>query len=191
MSEKLKVVVVGNGNIGAAFVDNLVERALDRVEVTLYGDEDVGTYDRIRLSEYLAGDAAFSELGTRQEDWYEQNNIDLRIGVRVTEIDSERQRVRGTDEEWVDYDRLVLATGSSSHVPEIPGRVKKGVFVFRTLADAEDMLETSPVRAVVVGGGLLGLEAAYGLLAREAEVTVLHRSGHLMNRQLACRLGSC
>lgn len=184
MSEKMKVVVVGNGNIGAAFVDNLVERAPERVEVTLYGDEDVGAYDRIRLSEYLAGDAAFSELGTRQEDWYEKHGIDLRIGVRVSEIDTERQRVRGTDEDWVDYDRLVLATGSSSHVPEIRGRIKEGVFVFRTLADAEDMLETSPKKAVIVGGGLLGLEAAYGLLAREAEVTVLHRSGHLMNRQL-------
>lgn len=184
MSEKLKVVVVGNGNIGAVFVDNLMERARDRVEVTLYGDEDVGTYDRIRLSEYLAGDAAFSELGTRQADWYEEHGIDLRIGVRVTEIDPVRQRVRGTDDEWVDYDRLVLATGSSSHVPEIRGRVKRGVFVFRTLADAENMLETSPEKAVVVGGGLLGLEAAYGLLAREAGVTVLHRSGHLMNRQL-------
>ena len=184
MSEKLKVVVVGNGNIGAAFVDGLVEHAPDRVEVTLYGDEEVGTYDRIRLAEYLAGDAEFSELGTRQRDWYEDHGINLRIGVRVSEIDTLLQRVLGTDGEWVDYDRLVLATGSSSHVPEIPGRVKKGVFVFRTLADAEKMLETSPEKAVVVGGGLLGLEAAYGLLAREAEVTVLHRSGHLMNRQL-------
>ncbi|CAN5910409.1 NADPH-nitrite reductase [soil metagenome] len=184
MTEKLKVVVVGNGNIGANFVDGLVERAAGRVEVTLYGDEEVGTYDRIRLSEYLAGDAAFSELGTRQEDWYEQHDIDLRIGVRVTQIDTTVQWVLGSDDKWVDYDRLVLATGSSSHVPEIPGRIKDGVFVFRTLADAEDMLENSPEKAVIVGGGLLGLEAAYGLLAREAEVTVLHRSGHLMNRQI-------
>ncbi len=184
MAEKLKIVVVGNGNAGAALVDSLLAKDSGRVEITLYGDEEVGTYDRVRLSEFMAGTVDLAQLGMRSDDWYEERNVRFRRGVRVEELDTKAQKVRGTDGEWVPYDRLVFATGSSSSVPPIEGRDKKGVFVFRTVRDVEEMLEAAPERAVVIGGGLLGLEAAYGLTTHGSEVTVLHRSPHLMNQQL-------
>ena len=180
----LRVVVVGNGNVGAAFIDSLVERAGDRVSLTVYGEEPTGNYDRIRLSEYMAGSAGLAGLGMRPREWYEERGIDLRLGVRVVEINTTAQTVRGSDGEWVEYDRLVLATGSSSAVPDLPGKNKDGVFVFRTVEDVEKMLEASPRKAAVIGGGLLGLEAAYGLHCQEAEVSVVELSGHLMAQQL-------
>jgi nitrite reductase (NADH) large subunit len=184
MGDKLRIVVVGNGNAGAALVDRLLAKDSGGIELTLYGDEEVGTYDRIRLSEYMAGAVDLDELGMRSDDWYEERNVDFRRGVHLEKVDKEEQKVKGTDGEWVEYNRLIFATGSSSAVPPIEGRDKEGVFVFRTVRDVEDMLETTPEKAVVIGGGLLGLEAAYGLMQHDAEVTVLHRSGHLMNQQL-------
>jgi nitrite reductase (NADH) large subunit len=184
LTEKLRVVVVGNGNAGAALVDSLLARGAAGVEITLYGDEEVGTYDRVRLSEYMAGVVDLKELGMRSDDWYEERNVTFRRGVRVEEVNTKGQKVRGTDGEWVSYHHLVFATGSSSSVPPIEGRDKEGVFVFRTVRDVEDMLEARPEKAVVIGGGLLGLEAAYGLATRGSEITVLHRSGHLMSQQL-------
>lgn len=184
MSEKLRITVVGNGNAGAALVDSLLAKDSGRVEITLYGDEEVGTYDRIRLSEYMAGTVNLDDLGMRSDDWYQERNVDFRRGVHLQEVDTKKQRVKGTDDEWVEYDRLIFAIGSSSAVPPIEGRDKEGVFVFRTVRDVEDMLEASPKKAVVIGGGLLGLEAAYGLLNHEAEVTVVDLAGHLMSQQL-------
>lgn len=183
MSET-RVVVIGNGIAGAALVDSLVEESPDGFSLTLYGDEHIGTYDRVRLSEYMAGSVGLEELGMRPKDWYSERGIDVRLGVRVEEINAAAKKVRGDDGEWVAYDKLVLATGSSSWIPPMIGREKDGVFVFRTVRDTEEMLEAEPKRAVVIGGGLLGLEAAYGLMNRDADVTVVHRSGHLMNQQL-------
>src|SRR3954462_7526305 len=120
----------------------------------------------------------------RPKKWYEERGIDLRLGVRVVGVDTKRREVSGSDGEWVGYDRLVFATGSESFIPPIPGRDKKGVFVFRTVEDVEMMLEATPKKAVVIGGGLLGLEAAWGLVAQGAEVTVVDLAEHLMNQQL-------
>jgi nitrite reductase (NADH) large subunit len=184
MSERLKVVVIGNGIAGAALVDELLKEDPEGVSITLYGDEKVGTYDRVRLSEYMAGTVGLEELGMRPKEWYEERGIDLRLGVRVIGVDTKSREVMGSDGDWVAYDRLVFATGSQSFVPPIPGRDKEGVFVFRTVEDVEQMLEAAPKKAVVIGGGLLGLEAAWGLVARGAEVTVVDRAGHLMNQQL-------
>ena len=184
MSEKQRIVVVGNGNAGAGLVDSLLAKDRDGVEITLYGDEEAGTYDRVRLSEYMAGVVDLSELGMRSDEWYEDNDVTFHRGVRVEEVDTEGQKVKGEDGEWVEYDRLIFAIGSSSSVPPIEGADKKGVFVFRTVRDVEEMLETGPEKAAVIGGGLLGLEAAYGLTTHDSEVTVLHRSGHIMNQQL-------
>ncbi|MDX6379825.1 MAG: nitrite reductase large subunit [Rubrobacteraceae bacterium] len=184
MSDKLKIVVVGNGNAGAALVDSLLAKDSEGIEITLYGDEEVGTYDRIRLSEYMAGMVNLEDLGMRSDDWYEERNVNFRRGVHLEKVDIKEQKVKGTDDEWVEYDRLIFATGSSSAVPPIEGRDKKGVFVFRTVRDVEDMLEAAPKKAVVIGGGLLGLEAAYGLITHGSEVTVLQLSGHLMDQQL-------
>ncbi len=189
MSEQLRIVVVGNGNAGAALVDSLLAKDREHIKITLYGDEEVGTYDRIRLSEYMAGTLDLTGLGMRPENYYTDNDIDFRRGVFLEEIDKDRQRVRGTDGEWVEYDKLIMATGSSSAVPPIEGREKEGVFVFRTVRDVEEMLEASPEKVVVIGGGLLGLEAAYGLLNHDAGVTVLQLSKHLMDRQLDLQAG--
>ena len=184
MSERLRVVVVGNGIAGAALVDELLKEGSEKVSITLYGAEGVGTYNRVRLSEYMAGSVGLEELGMRPKEWYEERGIDLRLGVRVLEVDTKGRKVLGSDGEAVSYDRLVFATGSESFVPPIPGRDKAGVFVFRTVEDVERMLEAGPKKAVVVGGGLLGLEAAWGLVARGAEVTVVDLAGHLMSQQL-------
>ncbi|MBV9453743.1 MAG: NAD(P)/FAD-dependent oxidoreductase [Rubrobacter sp.] len=184
MSERLKVAVAGNGIAGAAFVDELLKENPEEVSITLYGAEKVGTYNRVRLSEYMAGAVGLEELGMRPKEWYEECGIDLRLGVRVLEVNTEKQRVSGSDGKSVAYDKLVFATGSESFVPPIPGRHKEGVFVFRTVEDVERMLEATPERAVVVGGGLLGLEAAWGLVARGAKVTVVDLAGHLMSQQL-------
>ena len=182
--DKLKVIVVGNGNVGAAFIDSLAERAGDAVQITVYGEEPTGAYDRIRLSEYMAGSAGLSELGMRPRQWYEERGIDLRLGVRVVEINTTSQMVRGSDGDWLAYDKLVIATGSSAAVPDLPGKNREGVFVFRTVEDVERMLEALPEKAAVIGGGLLGLEAAYGLHCRGAQVSVVEMSGHLMAQQL-------
>jgi nitrite reductase (NADH) large subunit len=182
--EKLKIVIVGNGKVGAAFIDSLRERGPDGICITVYGEEPTGTYDRIRLSEYTAGHAGLAELGMRTGEWYAERGIDARLGVCVVEINTTTQAVRGSEGETVEFDRLVLATDSSSAVPDLPGRNKDGVFVFRTVEDVEKMLEVALGRAAVIGGGLLGPEAAYGLHCRGAEVSIVHRSGHLVNQQL-------
>ena len=187
---RTRIVVIGNGIAGAALVDSLVEEEQGGFSITLYGDEHVGTYDRVRLSEYMAGSVGLEELGMRPKDWYAERGIDVRLGVRVEEINAASKGVKGDDGEWVAYDKLVLATGSSSWIPPMIGREKDGVFVFRTVRDTEEMLEAEPEKAVVIGGGLLGLEAAYGLTNRGADVTVIHRSGHLMNQQLDGPAGS-
>ena len=184
MSEKLRIIVVGNGIAGAALVDELLNNNPEEVSITLYGAEKVGTYNRVRLSEYMAGTVGLEELGLRPKEWYEERGIDLRLGVRVLAVDTKKQEVLGSDGERVAYDKLVFATGSEAFVPPIPGRDKEGVFVFRTVEDVERMLEASPKRAVVVGGGLLGLEAAWGLVAQGAKVTVVDLAGHLMSQQL-------
>jgi nitrite reductase (NADH) large subunit len=184
MSEKLKIVVIGNGIAGAAFVDELLEEGSGRVSITLYGAEEVGTYNRVRLSEYMAGAVGLEELGMRPKEWYEERGIDLRLGVRVLKVDTEGREVLGSDGERIAYERLVFATGSEPFVLPVPGREKEGVFVFRTVEDVERMLEATPKRAVVIGGGLLGLEAAWGLVARGAKVTVVDLARHLMSQQL-------
>lgn len=184
MGDKLKIVVVGNGNAGAALVDSLLAKDSDGIEITLYGDEEVGTYDRIRLSEYMAGTVDLQDLGMRSDEWYQERNVHFRRGVYLEKVDTRERKVKGTDDEWVEYDRLIFAIGSSSAVPPIEGRDKEGVFVFRTVRDVEDMLETAPKKAVVIGGGLLGLEAAYGLMTHDAEVTVVDLAEHLMSQQL-------
>jgi nitrite reductase (NADH) large subunit len=186
LKDRTRIVVIGNGIAGDAMVDELLEKAAEEVEVTVYGDEAVGTYDRVRLSEYLAGTSSLEELGMLPQSWYEERGVDARLGVRVEEVDTEGKRVRGSDGEWVAYDRLVFATGSYPFIPPIPGHGREGVFAFRTIEDSDAMLaRCAPgTRAVVIGGGLLGLEAARGLLAQGCEVSVVHLMGHLMEQQL-------
>lgn len=194
MNPKRRLVVVGNGMAGARFVEDLLARGGgDRFDVTVFGDEPCGNYNRILLSSVLAGSHHPDDIVINSLDWYASRGVRLHAGVRVDDIDVLGRQVRSNSGPVESYDELVIATGSRGFVPRIDGlhdvrsgAFKQGTFVFRTLDDCERMLRCAAHarRAAVVGGGLLGLEAAKGLLARGLEVHVLHLKSHLMETQL-------
>jgi len=184
-----RVVVVGNGMAGSRVVDELLARD-DRLHVTVFGAERHAAYNRVLLSSVLAGAATVDDIRLGP-DHSANDRLVVRTGVTVRRIDRARRLVVGHDGTRATYDVLVLATGSSARVPPIAGLVRDGglipgAAVFRTVDDCHEILAatTSADRAVVVGGGLLGLEAARGLAARGLDVEVLHHTGHLMERQL-------
>ncbi len=182
-----RLVVVGNGMAGMRAVEELLARAPGRYAVTVFGAEPQVNYNRIMLSPVLAGEKRFDDIVINDRAWYDANGIDLRAGVRVAAIDREAREVVGADGSRCRYDRLLLATGSDPIVIPVPGRDLPGVVTFRDIADVEAMLAAAREgrsRAVVIGGGLLGLEAANGLRANGMEVTVLHLMPVLMERQL-------
>src|SRR4051794_282518 len=182
---KSKLVVVGNGMAGVACVEQILKYQHD-FEITIFGDETHVNYNRIMLSSVLAGEKSVDDIVLNDIDWYRANDIQPRFGVRVTALDAGRRVITGADGSEASFDKLILATGSSAFVPQIPGVDKKNVFVFRTLDDTRALLERSRpgCRAVVIGGGLLGLEAARGLQVQGCDVTVVHLAGTLMERQL-------
>jgi nitrite reductase (NADH) large subunit len=193
MTPGARIVVVGNGMAGARFVEGLIARKDDRpLDVTVFGDERGGCYNRILLSGLLAGTYRSDDIVTNPVGWYAANGVQLHAGVRVTRIDLERQLVFGDGGLEQPYDALVLATGSRPFVPGIhglrddDGGLKPGAFVFRTIADCEAMLarSRSARTAAVIGGGLLGIEAARGLRNHGLDVTVVHLSPYVMNAQL-------
>ncbi|PSL08315.1 assimilatory nitrate reductase electron transfer subunit [Haloactinopolyspora alba] len=188
-----RIVVVGNGMAGARFVQEL--RARDsgqRFRVTVLGAEPDAAYNRVLLSSVLAGSLSPEQAETVPSAWYAAEDVELRTGVEVARIDRRRRRVLTTAGEHVDYDHLVLATGSRAWVPPLPGLVgddgelDPDVAVFRTMRDCRDILAriAGVRRAVVLGGGLLGLEAARGLAGRGVDVEVVHAADRLMERQL-------
>ncbi len=180
-----KLVVVGNGMAGIACVEEILKHA-PQFAVTVFGDETHVNYNRILLSSVLAGERAADEITLNPLEWYQRNDIDLRLGVRVVDVNSEEKTVTGDDGSVTPYDTLLLATGSSAFKPPIAGLDMDGVFAFRTLDDTRALLERAApgVKAVVIGGGLLGLEAARGLQVRGCAVTVVHLMSTLMERQL-------
>lgn len=180
-----KLIVVGNGMAGVACVEQILKHDHD-FDITIFGDETHVNYNRIMLSSVLAGEKDFDDIVLNDIDWYQANNIQARLGVRVTDIDHASQTVIASDGSVTPYDALLLATGSSAFLPPMPGLDKDGVFVFRTLDDAKAMMERSRpgCKAVVIGGGLLGLEAARGLQVQGCDVTVVHLMDTLMERQL-------
>ncbi|HEY4027682.1 MAG TPA: nitrite reductase large subunit NirB [Candidatus Dormibacteraeota bacterium] len=179
-----RLAVVGNGMISVSLLDQLV-RLESRWRISVFGDEPHPAYDRIGLSQVLAGDRAADDLPLRDRDWYASHGVELHTGCRVLALDAERCRL-ATARGDVDFDACVLATGSLPFVPPIPGAGLDGVLGFRTIEDVDAMLERARTgrSAVVIGGGLLGLEAARGLLARGMQVTVVHLVDRLMERQL-------
>ena len=186
-----KLLVIGNGMAGARAVEEIVERDGDRFDITMLGGEPYGNYNRISLSNVLAGSDDPRDIYLNPLEWYEENDVTLRSGVKARSIDRHARIVCTDDGEEHPYDKLIVATGSRSFFPPIDGMwtddgLLPGVFGFRTLDDTEGMLSWAEraSRAVVIGGGLLGLEAARGLLERGLEVTVLHRAPRLMNVQL-------
>lgn len=187
------IVVVGHGMAGSRFVQDLRARdPLRRLRITVLGAEPDAAYNRVLLSSVLAGSLTPAEAETVPSAWYAAEDVDLRTGVEVARIDRRRQRVLTTAGEHIGYDHLVLATGSRAWVPPLDGLVgddgelDPDVTVFRTMRDCRDiMARLEGVRRVVVlGGGLLGLEAARGLAGRGVDVEVVHPADRLMERQL-------
>ncbi|GBQ13864.1 nitrite reductase large subunit NirB [Acidiphilium acidophilum] len=181
-----RLVVIGNGMAGMRTVEDILAIAPGYFDITVFGGEPQPNYDRIMLSPLLAGGKSFADIVLNDYDWYKSNNIRLIAGEHVDWIDRKQRVVRGAKGSEVPYDMLLLATGSNPFVLPIPGADKAGVLTFRTVADVEDMLAVvrQGTRAVVIGGGLLGLEAAHGLNLRGADVTVIHLMPTLMERQL-------
>jgi nitrite reductase (NADH) large subunit len=183
---KQKLVVVGNGMAGVRTVEELLKLAPALYDITIFGEEPHGNYNRILLSPVLAGEKTFAEIMLNDEAWYADNGITLRKGEKVVEIDRRRRCVVAADGSRTAYDRLLLVTGSDPVVLPVPGKDLPGVLSFRSIADVETMLGAARTRknAVVIGGGLLGLEAANGLMKQGMAVTVLHLMDTLMERQL-------
>ncbi|SEI47215.1 nitrite reductase (NADH) large subunit [Azotobacter beijerinckii] len=184
--EKLKLVMIGNGMAGVRTLEELLKLAPDLYEITVFGAEPHPNYNRILLSPVLAGEQTFEEIILNDLDWYRDNGIDLRIGCKVVDIDRENRRVIAEDGSVAEYDRLLVATGSTPFILPIPGKDLQGVIGYRDIADTEMMMETARTHrhALVIGGGLLGLEAANGLKLRGMEVTVVHLGDWLLERQL-------
>jgi len=180
-----RLVVVGNGMAGMACLEEVLKHD-PRFTVTVFGDETHVNYNRIMLSSVLAGEKAADDIVINGLDWYAKHQIDLRVGVRITDVDAAAKTVTGNDGSVTPYDVLLLATGSSAFMPPIQGLDKDGVFAFRTLDDTRALIERSRkgTKAIVIGGGLLGLEAARGLQVQGCEVTVVHLMSTLMERQL-------
>ncbi|SMF36340.1 nitrite reductase (NADH) large subunit [Tistlia consotensis] len=181
-----RLVVIGNGMAGMRAVEELLAIDPGRYAITVFGAEPRGNYNRIMLSPLLAAEKRFEEILLNDLDWYAANGITLKAGDPVVAIDRERRVVTARSGLECGYDRLLLATGSDPIVIPVPGRDLPGLVTFRDVDDVAAMVAASARggSAVVIGGGLLGLEAANGLAARGMETTVVHLAGHLMERQL-------
>jgi len=180
------LVVVGNGMATARLVDELAKVALGRYAIAVIGDEPRLAYNRVLLSSVLAGETASHDIELRPASWWRDRGVTLKYGCLATEIDLGRHELKIANEESVTFSRLVLATGSTPLRLNVPGSDLAGVHTFRDSRDVDLLLTLAAQkkRVVVVGGGLLGLEAAYGLAKAGAPVTLLHLMDRLMERQL-------
>src|ERR1700742_2095039 len=184
MSEPL--VIVGNGMAAARLVDELVKSSLGRYAIAVIGEEPRLAYNRVQLSSVLAGETASQDIELRPANWWRDRGVTLKYGCRATEIDVGRRELKIAGDESIEFSRLVLATGSSPLRLKVPGSELPGVHTFRDSRDVDLLLALAARRkpVVVVGGGLLGLEAAYGLAKAGTPVTLLHLMDRLMERQL-------
>ena len=184
MSEPL--VIVGNGMAAARLVDELVQTALGRYAIAVIGEEPRLAYNRVLLSSVLAGETASHDIELKPAAWWRDRGVTLKYGCRVTEVDVGRRELKIEGEESVEFSRLVLATGSSSLRLNVPGADLPDVHTFRDSRDVDLLLALAARKkpVVVIGGGLLGLEAAYGLAKTGTPVTLLHLMDRLMERQL-------
>jgi len=189
---KERLVVIGNGMAGCRAVQDVLKRDPDRYDITIFGAEPRVNYDRIMLSPVLAGEKTFADIVINDEAWYRDNGITLHVGRKVETIDREAKVIRAEGGLEVPYDKILLATGSDPIRLPLPGADLKGVVAFRDLDDVDTMVAASAkpgARAVVIGGGLLGIEAAYGLARRGMGATVVHLMDVLMERQLDASAG--
>ncbi|AOX99512.1 nitrite reductase large subunit NirB [Jeongeupia sp. USM3] len=189
--KKPKLVVVGNGMAGIRTVEELLTLAPDLYEIAVFGAEPHPNYNRILLSPVLAGEQEFKDIVLNPLSWYAENGIRLHLGKSVARIDRHRRTVVADDGTEEPYDRLLLATGSMPFILPVPGKDLKGVISYRDIYDTETMIETALTKkhAVVIGGGLLGLEAANGLKIRGMDVTVVHLGEWLLDKQLDVTAG--
>ncbi len=184
--KKSKLVMVGNGMAGVRTIEELLKVAPDLYDISVFGAEPHPNYNRILLSPVLAGEQTLDEIVLNSWEWYAENNITLHAGKKVVEVDRVRRIVRAEDGTEEAYDRLLMCTGSNPFILPVPGKGLQGVIAYRDIADTNAMIEaaTKYKKAVVIGGGLLGLEAANGLMLRGMDVTVIHVMPTLMERQL-------
>ncbi len=184
--EKLKLVVVGNGMAGMRVVEELLKIAPELYDITVFGDEPYPNYNRIMLSPVLANEQTIDDIILNTREWYAENHITLHTNARINKIDRKNRVVYAEDGTSAEYDRLLLATGSKPFMLPIPGADLQGVLGYRDIKDTNDMIEAAKhyKHAVVIGGGLLGLEAANGLKIQGMEVTVVHKNEWLLERQL-------
>ncbi len=189
---KQRLVVVGNGMAGIRAIEELLKIAPDKYDITVFGAEPHPNYNRILLSPVLAGEQTLDEIVLNDFAWYADNKITLKVGIPAAQIDRIRKIIVSKNGEKTPYDRLLLATGSNPFILPIPGKDLPGVISYRDIADTEAMIDASKrfQHAVVIGGGLLGLEAANGLKLRGMGVTVVHATDWLMERQLDATAGN-
>lgn len=185
---KPRLVVIGNGMAGMRTIEEQLLSAPDQYAITVFGAEPHGNYNRIMLSAVLCGDKTLEDIVINDRQWYADNGIRLFAGEEKTvmRIDRKNRTVIALDGTVATYDRLLIATGSKAIIPAIPGNDLAGVISFRDIVDVNKMLEYAAhsQKAVILGGGLLGLEAANGLALRGMQVTVIHNHNVLLNRQL-------
>jgi len=187
---KMKLVMVGNGMAGVRTLEELLKMAPDLYDITVFGAEPHPNYNRILLSPVLAGEQTLDQIVLNDWSWYRDHGITLHAGVTVTDVDRVKRVVTGVNAEGqavtAQYDRLIMATGSNPFILPIPGKDLNGVLAYRDIADTQAMIDAAAQykHAVVIGGGLLGLEAANGLMKRGMQVSVVHVAPWLMERQL-------
>ncbi|MDO3654416.1 NADPH-nitrite reductase [Bacillus subtilis] len=188
---KKQLVLVGNGMAGVRAIEEILSVAKDEFQITIFGAEPHPNYNRILLSKVLQGDTDIKDITLNDWDWYEENNIQLYTNETVIKVDTENKTVITDADRIQAYDELILATGSVPFILPIPGADKKGVTAFRDIKDTDTMLAASKQykKAAVIGGGLLGLEAARGLLNLGMDVSVIHLAPFLMERQLDATAG--
>lgn len=181
-----KLVLIGNGMAGVRTIEEILKRNADTFEITIIGDEPYPNYNRIMLSNVLQGKTTINDININDYEWYKDNHINLLTGEKAVRIDKDKKEVITDKQQIIAYDELIIATGSSAFILPVPGSDLDGVIGFRTIADTEMMMEAAQnyKKAVVIGGGLLGLEAARGLIDRGMEVHVVHLLPSLMEMQL-------
>lgn len=184
--KKMKLVMVGNGMAGVRTLEELLKISPDLYDITVFGAEPHPNYNRILLSPVLAGEQTLDEIVLNPLSWYEEHNIKLHLGKKVIDVDRNKRIVKASDGTEEAYDRLLIATGSNPFILPVPGKELEGVIAYRDIADTNTMIDAAAKykHAVVIGGGLLGLEAANGLMLRGMQVTVVHIMPWLMERQL-------
>ncbi len=190
---KAKLVLIGNGMAGAKLLEELMATCPDKYDISVFGNEPYGNYNRIMLSPLLSGEKTLQEIMVLDRPWYEEHGIALQVGVNkaITHLDRTSKIVTTRDGQKTSYDRLIIATGSQPFILPIEGKQLNGVMSFRDISDVEKMLKACDQykKAVVIGAGLLGLEAAMGLCGRGMEVTVVHSNVVPLNRQLDVEAG--